>query len=177
MTTVESPTGWSDRLIKEKAELEERLRKLEAFLANCSRIAIDDRTHDLLRRQRNAMAAYLGVLSARLDDTIAPPDVNVLWPTGSCPPESVLAGARKYSKPPADGIHPPPAEFSREQLGIDPILCFFHYAHLPPALQERSAPFCNLARLIVETTPRNAERTVALRKLLEAKDAAVRAAL
>lgn len=77
----------------------------------------------------------------------------------------------------SEHIHPAPTEFSREQLDIDPILRFFHYAHLPPALQERSAPFCNLARLIVETTPRNAERTVALRKLLEAKDAAVRAAL
>lgn len=29
----------------------------------------------------------------------------------------------------------------------------------------------------IDTTPRNAERTVALRKLLEAKDAGVRAAL
>jgi hypothetical protein len=34
-----------------------------------------------------------------------------------------------------------------------------------------------LAEQIVETLPRNPERTVALRKLLEAKDCAVRAAL
>ena len=34
-----------------------------------------------------------------------------------------------------------------------------------------------LAGRIVETLPRNPERTVALRKLLEAKDAAVRALL
>lgn len=72
-------------------------------------------------------------------------------------------------------IHPSPAEFSAEQLSTDPILRYFHYAHLPPALQARSKPFCDLARQIVETTPRNAERTVALRKLLEAKDAGVRA--
>lgn len=74
-------------------------------------------------------------------------------------------------------IHPAPQEFDAEQLTTDPILRFFHYAHLPPTLQARSKPFCDLARHIIETTPRNAERTVALRKLLEAKDAGVRAAL
>lgn len=51
------------------------------------------------------------------------------------------------------------------------------YAHLPKALQKRSRPFCELAGKIIDTAPRNAERTVALRKLLEAKDAAVRAAI
>lgn len=73
------------------------------------------------------------------------------------------------------GIHPSPAEFTQDQLTSDPILRFFHYAHLPPQLQVVSKPFCDLARAIVCTLPRNAERTVALRKLLEAKDAAVRA--
>lgn len=38
-----------------------------------------------------------------------------------------------------------------------------------------SRPFGELADRIVATLPRNPERTVALRKLLEAKDAAVRA--
>lgn len=74
-----------------------------------------------------------------------------------------------------DVIHPAPDEFTPEQLTNDPILRYFHYSHLPPALQARSKPFCDLALLIVETTPRNAERSVALRKLLEAKDAGVRA--
>lgn len=72
-------------------------------------------------------------------------------------------------------IHPAPARFSPEQIGTDPILHFFHYAHLPAALQSASQPFCDLAAHIVDTLPRNAERSVALRKLLEAKDAAVRA--
>lgn len=72
-------------------------------------------------------------------------------------------------------IHPAPSEFSGEQLASDPILRYFHYAHLPDQLQAASKPFCDLARHIVETLPRNAERTVALRKLLEAKDAGVRA--
>ena len=40
-----------------------------------------------------------------------------------------------------------------------------------------SAPFAALASRIVHTLPRNAERSTALRKLLESKDAAVRAAI
>jgi hypothetical protein len=74
-----------------------------------------------------------------------------------------------------DTIHPAPQEFDVNQLATDPILRYFHYAHLPEVLQGASRPFCELARHIVETLPRNPERTVALRKLLEAKDAAVRA--
>lgn len=61
--------------------------------------------------------------------------------------------------------------------GPEPILQFFEYAHLPPALQEISRPFGELAQQIVVVLARNPERTVALRKLLEAKDAAVRARL
>lgn len=72
-------------------------------------------------------------------------------------------------------IHPAPSEFSVAQIEADPILRFFHYSHLPEKLQASSKPFCDLARHIVETLPRCAERTVALRKLLEAKDAGVRA--
>lgn len=60
---------------------------------------------------------------------------------------------------------------------IDPIMQFFAFAHLPPHLQAVSQPFGEMAARIVETLPRNPERTVALRKLLEAKDAAVRALL
>lgn len=77
----------------------------------------------------------------------------------------------------ANETHPAPQEFTAEEIKQDHILQFFHYAHLPDVLQERSRPFCQLARTIIDTTPRNPERTVALRKLLEAKDAAVRAAL
>lgn len=58
---------------------------------------------------------------------------------------------------------------------MDHIMQFFAYAHLPPHLQQVSKPFGDLATQIVETLPKNPERTVALRKLLEAKDAAVRA--
>lgn len=74
-----------------------------------------------------------------------------------------------------DAFDPAPAEFTTLQLTNDSILRYFHYSHLPPVLQAASKPFCDLARHMVETLPRNPERTVALRKLLEAKDAAVRA--
>lgn len=57
----------------------------------------------------------------------------------------------------------------------EPILQFFSFAHLPGHLQEISKPFYELAQHIVATLPRNPERTTALRKLLEAKDCAVRA--
>jgi hypothetical protein len=57
------------------------------------------------------------------------------------------------------------------------MLQFFKYEHLQPPLQEVSEPFCVLAERVVAVLPRNPERTVALRKLLEAKDCAVRAFL
>lgn len=59
----------------------------------------------------------------------------------------------------------------------DRILQYFEYKHLPAPLQAVSQPFHELAHWMVLTLPQNAERTVALRKLLEAKDCAVRAAL
>lgn len=59
----------------------------------------------------------------------------------------------------------------------DRLLRFFGWQHLPPQLQGVSRPFAELATRLCETLPPNPERTVALRKLLEAKDCAVRAAL
>ncbi|UAW08076.1 hypothetical protein [Myxococcus phage Mx4 ts27htf-1hrm-1] len=70
------------------------------------------------------------------------------------------------------------------------ILQFFDYSHLSPERQAVSKAFADLAHALVYgdnapeagnvtlggPLPRNPERTVALRKLLESKDAAVRAA-
>lgn len=53
------------------------------------------------------------------------------------------------------------------------IIQFFSYSHLSPPLQETSKLFSEMATRILEL-PRNPERAVALRKLLESKDAAVR---
>lgn len=77
----------------------------------------------------------------------------------------------------SDAIHPAPVEFTDEEIHAFPILRFFHYAHLPEDLRTVSEPFCVMAYRLVHTCPNNAERAVALRKLLEAKDAAVRARL
>ena len=60
---------------------------------------------------------------------------------------------------------------------MDKLLQFFAYEHLPPHLQTVSAPFGDLARSLAASLPKNPESTVALRKLLEAKDCAVRAVL
>ena len=57
----------------------------------------------------------------------------------------------------------------------EPMFQFFKYSHLPEVLQKVSKPFCDLALLIIDTLPKKPERTAALRKLLEAKDFAVRA--
>lgn len=90
--------------------------------------------------------------------------------------EAINASIRAAGREPyGDVIHPKSDEFSADQLRLDPILRYFHYKHLPMSLQAVSGRFCTLAGFIVGTIPRNAERTVALRKLLEAKDAAVRA--
>lgn len=69
-------------------------------------------------------------------------------------------------------------------MTIDPpIRRYFNYGHLPPHLQAVSRPFASAADQLIEAANENpapidgAELQVALRKLLEGKDAAVRAFL
>lgn len=62
-------------------------------------------------------------------------------------------------------------------LSEEHILQYFEYAHLPEQLQRVSRPFAEMAGAVIMQQPRSPERTVALRKLLECKDATVRAAL
>lgn len=92
---------------------------------------------------------------------------------------------------PATGTQPAPASPDPLNNPTEPILQYFAHSHLPPHLAMVSRPFYQLAIAIVYgdnvpesgpvtfggPLPRNPERSVALRKLLEAKDAAVRAAL
>lgn len=56
------------------------------------------------------------------------------------------------------------------------ILKFFKYDHLPPKLAAISEPFCVLAHQMARELD-GPELTAGLRKLLEAKDCFVRAAL
>ena len=57
------------------------------------------------------------------------------------------------------------------------ILEHFACEHLPPRLRAASQGFGELARRMDELLPAGPEKSTALRKLLEAKDCAVRAAL
>lgn len=74
-------------------------------------------------------------------------------------------------------IHPAPDMFSDTEIATTPILRFFHYKHLPPHLMAVSQPFCELAAKLTRSMKPSAELSAALRKLLEAKDCAVRAIL
>lgn len=65
----------------------------------------------------------------------------------------------------------------KREMQEERMLKWFEYSHLPPHLQEVSKPFGELAATLVSVVDGGPERTVALRKLLEAKDAAVRAKL
>jgi hypothetical protein len=60
---------------------------------------------------------------------------------------------------------------------IQHVLRFFAYSHLPERLQEVAMDFAELAEKLADRAPQSQETTVALRKLLESKDAAVRAVL
>lgn len=59
----------------------------------------------------------------------------------------------------------------------DELQKYFEYTHLPAHLQDVSRRFHDIASTLVHDLPDNEERHLALRKLLEAKDCAVRSAL
>lgn len=60
---------------------------------------------------------------------------------------------------------------------VNNVLQFFTFDHLPAHLKQVSQPFHELANVLANVLPPNPETTVCLRKLLEAKDAAVRSLL
>lgn len=62
-------------------------------------------------------------------------------------------------------------------MNEEPMLVWFEYRHLPEHLQVVSKSFFELADLVCSMCEPGPERSVSLRKLLEAKDAAVRARL
>ena len=67
--------------------------------------------------------------------------------------------------------------FNDEQRAADPILRYFEFNHLPPALTSVSEPFHLIAQTMDDRLPDGAEKSAGLCKLLEAKDCFVRAAL
>ena len=64
-----------------------------------------------------------------------------------------------------------------EYSQVHNVLKYFKYDHLPEELQKISKPFALLALQIQNTMPFNAETATAMRKLLEAKDCAVRSVI
>lgn len=54
---------------------------------------------------------------------------------------------------------------------------YFTYSHLPEKLQVVSKPIGDLAQQLEDTIPDGPEKSAGMRKLLEAKDCFVRAAL
>ena len=65
----------------------------------------------------------------------------------------------------------------KDDMGEHPILRFFEYKHLPAYLVRISKPFQTLALEMVDELEDGDELSAGLRKLLEAKDCFVRAAL
>jgi hypothetical protein len=65
----------------------------------------------------------------------------------------------------------------RDEPMKSPIMKYFAYAHLPGHLQSVSQPIADLAELMDNNLPDCAEKSAGMRKLLEAKDCFVRAAL
>ena len=57
------------------------------------------------------------------------------------------------------------------------IIKYFEYEHLPEHLKAVSIPVCHVAKVMDTALPDSAEKTAGLRKMLEAKDCFVRAAL
>jgi len=68
-----------------------------------------------------------------------------------------------------------PVEIQGKTISPDPIMQFFGYKHLPVPLQAISRPFFEIADCCHSELPDNPERVECLRKILEAKDCAVRA--
>ena len=75
---------------------------------------------------------------------------------------------------------PAPLESSlkkEKKMSANQIMKYFEFRHLPEKLQEVSKPFCDVAQAMDTLLPDSAEKSAGLRKLLEAKDCFVRAAL
>lgn len=85
-------------------------------------------------------------------------------------------GTHENVREDTDGSQESELENLRGDVAV--ILRYFRFDHLPPHLRAVSEPFARLAHEIAERPARDpAEALAALRKLLEAKDCAVRSIL
>lgn len=84
------------------------------------------------------------------------------WPDTTPIVDNLLTGVREYG------------DFNERWQGEE-LLRHFEWHTVPEHARAIARDFCHLAYLVVRTVSRTPERTVALRKLLEGRDAAVRA--
>jgi hypothetical protein len=80
-----------------------------------------------------------------------------------------------YSEHISSASKPPDTPARIKATQVSPILKYFKPMHSHARLAVITRPFDDLAHTLEEKLPVGAEKSVALRKLLEAKDAAVRA--
>lgn len=121
---------------------------------------------------------HIAIVPASEQPTVTKPGVWEVSIEGKLEQEfASLEEARAWAKAFGTDMRASEGSIAVVVCQAEPIMQFFECAHLPAHLQEVSKLFCVLANLLHTTLPRNAERSVALRKLLEGKDAAVRARL
>lgn len=97
--------------------------------------------------------------------------------TGLSSPQVLRARLAQQSDTELHGTEMPPV---RDMAEVFPVLAYFTYEHLPEHLQKVSRPLCMMAQEIAKMYADGAderELAKALDRLLEAKDAAVRAAV
>ena len=78
---------------------------------------------------------------------------------------------------PTPQTSPPAPSTNGSTRQAAPILKYFAFSHLPERLAKISKPFAEMALMFDATLPPGPELSAGLRKLLEAKDCIVRAAL
>lgn len=92
------------------------------------------------------------------------PEPALLGPRGAVAQHDYI-GSREWFATIAKDRHPATSHLMR----------YFAWTHLPDPLRAVSAPFGSLASALLDQLPDGPELTTALRKLVEAKDCAIRA--
>lgn len=161
--TVQGLGIWlrSERRHRTEAELEGHTKGIpEGVPAVCGWYGTTSDATEVLERSIPILASWAAERDASRSPAGAPPALRNTEPAPADEPDP--------PRPPRAGV----ALLEAEHVGQ-----FFRHAHLPPALAAVSAPFAALAEQLVRDLPANPQRELALQRLLESKDAAVRARL
>lgn len=181
---------------KEQAEAELLGADLEAMDRNAMKDLavdcglVDSSCRDREKKLRKRLLEHRGTLAGQ-PAAPAPAPAPQAPPQAPSVPEAPQAPSAPQAAPEAPSVPEPgstvletppaapqaPSAPQAAPAGAPPILRHFRWEHLPAHLQAVSKPFGELAEVLAEYLPPGPETSVALRKLLESKDAAVRAAL